>query len=216
MSRRRSAAGGSASLPLLPRLEECRAPPSATPFKDTLAPPSPPSSQWERPQCSPSANDRAPPAILPGPASNSCAGLVTRPPPPQSARGAPWRGWVVLQGETPAALPRQRDRPSGTPSIALGDPGISLRDSRHRRQAAPAPPAPFSRHRLPRDPKHRARHGPQLGTLPALAAERGAALRALRAPLWGGREKTAAVFGERGAVIRTERGSVSSTKYAPG
>lgn len=149
-----------------------RARASAAEFKDIFAPPSPPpanrSARGARPQ--PIA---APlPGMLLRPASNSCGRLVTRPPPPSSARGAPWRGYAALQGETPAALPGRRDRPSGTPGTAgpasLGtgcpaSPGTGCRGTprtepdsalssglslRGRRVRAVAPPWPQSAGRV--------------------------------------------------------------------
>lgn len=207
MSRRRSAAGGSASLPLLPRLGECRAPPSATPFKDTLAPPSPPSSQWERPQCSPSANDRAPPAILPGPASNSCAGLVTRPPLPNPRAAPPGgAGWCCrarprrlsrgsgtgLRG--PLALPSGTlAPPSGTPASPSGTPGTA--GSLLPTPAAAGPQTPSPTRPSARDSPcsgRRARSGAEGASCTAVGRERKSSR-----SVWGTRSSDPYRAGER-------------------
>lgn len=222
MSRRRSAAGGPASLPLLPRLGECQgAPPAA--YLKTLLPrlPRPPangSARGARPQ--PMA---APlPGILPGPASNSCGRLVTRPPP--SVRGVPWRGWAALQGETPAALPRRRTGPQRPPVPPSWTPSTALRDP-------PVPPSGTHGTTGPLSPGTGCRGIPKtepdvaLGALLARAPCSGPWRRP--GQRWGhfvrrcgkGEKKSLSVCGKRGGVIRVqpgEQGSVSSTKVRSG
>lgn len=154
MSRRRSATGGPGSLPLLPRLGECGPAASVALFIDVLAPPSPPPANGSARGARPQPITAPLPGILPGPSSNSCGRLVTRPPAP---RGAPPGG----------AGRRCRARPRGSPGA--GPP--ALRDPRPSRtpgpQAPPAPPAPLLPASAAAGPENRARPCPRLGALPA-------------------------------------------------
>lgn len=158
MSRRRSAADGPGSLPLLPRLGEC-SPAPRPPYLKTSSP------RLPRPSANRSAGSARPqpmaaplPGMLPGPAGNSCGCLVTR----------------------PASCCAQRPL-AGLGGAAGRDPGGSawagpaLRNPRHR------PPCGFSRTAGPASPATGCRGTPK--TEPDIALSSGAVLGAL-APPW--------------------------------
>lgn len=144
MSRRRSAAGCPGSLPLLPRLGECGPTASVALFIDVLAPPSPPPANGSARGARPQPITAPLPGILPGPSSNSCGRLVTRPPAPRGAPpgGAGRRCRARPRGSPGAGPPALRDpRPSGTPGTAgPAAPGLGCRRTRK-----PSPTLPSAR-----------------------------------------------------------------------
>lgn len=144
MSRRRSAAGGPGSLPLLPRLGKCSQQPSAALFIDVRAPPSPHTSQWERPPCSPSANGRAPPR---NPA-RACQQQLrpSRDSPSPFRAGRPLAELGGSAGRDPPAVPGRRrggggSGPQGPPAPLLPAPLLPALTAAGPRKPSPTLPS---------------------------------------------------------------------------